>query len=742
MSLSLQEHIRRSREAVAANRAKGNRHAEILTQLYSDPCRFLEEIVQNTEDAYARKASTEKNNVLQFSLYPDRIDIYHNGKEFDEEDLKSITTFAGTTKTGILGINQIGKFGIGFRSVYSVTDHPEIHCGNWHFWIDDYEILEETEARAIPKGFNTLISLPFKEKKKKEVFKTLEKGLQKINEYSLLFLQEIQIIEICRNGKLIQCISKNEVKLGKHLFRKTITLSGINAHNVSYIALQDESTRGCNKLSICFRLESNDATNLRIVKDPCPYLFVYFPTRQESHLGFLLHVQFTTTPTREQIPFDPQKTPENFDLIKKATALLLSGINELKQKGYLTPSFFEVLPLDTTSANAKDPVYGAFSNKVINVLKNKKVIPVQGGKFEKSSEIAFSTNPGITNLLDKKALVTLYQKSAWLHSDFSDFPETRQKLILSCAIKDIDEKSLAFRISANPGFLKTKTKKWFEGFYAFLAQFPELWDELHMREYFSLRNKPFILLKNGEIIAPYDNQNIPQIYFPSGKRNHSNTVDKNILKNEKTRNFFNLLGIQEYNHNSAFRSDLQIIKNQDNSVSHKEPKPDKEFEWICDTEPEIAINNVIVIDSEKRSSTSLKVFNKKENQFPLNMVPFSLQETAMQSMMKWALEFSRILLIRKYPSAKIDVISEYFKISENGKIFEVFISCKPKFQHRYIISAKSWTEMLTPENEQNILILLSDAGTGKPTVNLINDPAEYIKEDRFIIDPLYFNLLD
>ncbi|HOV11432.1 MAG TPA: hypothetical protein PLL90_06685, partial [Bacteroidales bacterium] len=62
MKLTLAEHIAKSRIIVAANKAKGNRHAEMFATMYAQPARFIEEILQNTEDAYARKKAGDAGN--------------------------------------------------------------------------------------------------------------------------------------------------------------------------------------------------------------------------------------------------------------------------------------------------------------------------------------------------------------------------------------------------------------------------------------------------------------------------------------------------------------------------------------------------------------------------------------------------------------------------------------------------------------------------------------------------------
>ena len=192
MKLTLKEHIQRSREAVAANKAKGNKHAELFATMYTQPSRFIEEILQNTEDAYARKNADEHLNPIRFKLFPDKIEIHHNGKDFDENDLMSITTFANTTKKSNTEVNLIGKFGIGFKSVFSITDFPEIHCGSYHYKITDYEVLTPCETRQADEGFHTLIILPFKRKETAECYNAVKQGLDELNSFHLLFLKKLE----------------------------------------------------------------------------------------------------------------------------------------------------------------------------------------------------------------------------------------------------------------------------------------------------------------------------------------------------------------------------------------------------------------------------------------------------------------------------------------------------------------------------------------------------------------------
>ena len=98
---------------------EGIRHLSFLGRLYTDRTHFIYEILQNAEDAKATK--------ILFKLYRTKLEIYHDGRPFNELDVRGLCGVGEGTKTE--DITQIGKFGIGFKSVYAYTSSPEVHSG-------------------------------------------------------------------------------------------------------------------------------------------------------------------------------------------------------------------------------------------------------------------------------------------------------------------------------------------------------------------------------------------------------------------------------------------------------------------------------------------------------------------------------------------------------------------------------------------------------------------------------------
>ena len=117
---------------------------ELLSrELYRDRTHFVYELLQNAEDALLRRAKavpqSDLPRTVAFHLHRDRLEVRHYGQAFDEQDVRGLSDVLKGTKHNEL--DQIGKFGIGFKSVYAFTASPEVHSGEEHFRIERYSSL-------------------------------------------------------------------------------------------------------------------------------------------------------------------------------------------------------------------------------------------------------------------------------------------------------------------------------------------------------------------------------------------------------------------------------------------------------------------------------------------------------------------------------------------------------------------------------------------------------------------------
>lgn len=105
---------------------------------------ILKELIQNADDAEAteihfvwdrRKHATEKIFGENWKLLQGPALCVYNNKKFSNEDLMGIQQLGEGGKHGTLG--RTGKYGLGFNSVYHLTDCPSILTGDEYLCISD-----------------------------------------------------------------------------------------------------------------------------------------------------------------------------------------------------------------------------------------------------------------------------------------------------------------------------------------------------------------------------------------------------------------------------------------------------------------------------------------------------------------------------------------------------------------------------------------------------------------------------
>lgn len=140
----------------------------ILVDQYSDRTHFLFELLQNSEDAEASEIS--------ISLFPDRLELVHDGRPFTQEDIRGICGVNSSVKRN--SRDRIGRFGIGFKSVYAYTDRPHIISGQYDFEIKN--LIMPFSLENIGTFQATKIILPFDQEATQRVaFREIASSLDK-----------------------------------------------------------------------------------------------------------------------------------------------------------------------------------------------------------------------------------------------------------------------------------------------------------------------------------------------------------------------------------------------------------------------------------------------------------------------------------------------------------------------------------------------------------------------------------
>jgi len=141
---------------------KGVRYS--VVEKYSEQAHFIYELLQNADDVLADKVQfiLKKEGLIFIHNGKIKFNVTHPDKEGDENipvgHINAITSIGNSSKTDL----QIGKFGVGFKSVFQYTNNPEIYEDEFKFHIDRFIVpILENKDHPHRKLGETLFYFPF-----------------------------------------------------------------------------------------------------------------------------------------------------------------------------------------------------------------------------------------------------------------------------------------------------------------------------------------------------------------------------------------------------------------------------------------------------------------------------------------------------------------------------------------------------------------------------------------------------
>jgi hypothetical protein len=172
----------------------------VSESVFSRSAHFILELLQNAEDAGPKHCPP--NGEIEFTISQNRIRISHNGTPFVEDNVDAICGVRSTKKPEL---GTLGFLGIGFKSVFKVTDRPQVHSGEFHFRFDKsahpdaasvpwqiMPIWEEAPSELLSSGVTTFI-LPFRST---ELYEQTRDELKKLDVHVFLFLKWLKRLRV------------------------------------------------------------------------------------------------------------------------------------------------------------------------------------------------------------------------------------------------------------------------------------------------------------------------------------------------------------------------------------------------------------------------------------------------------------------------------------------------------------------------------------------------------------------
>ncbi len=506
--------------------------------LYDDRTHFIFELLQNAEDALGKRGAWTGPRTVSFNLDEEKLTVAHFGKPFDEDDVRSVCDIAESTKNE----SAIGRFGLGFKSVYTVTDLPEIHSGDEDFAIEEY-VFPKRVAQTVRRVDETQIVLPLKSGDS-TAGSDITDGFQRLGPSALLFLRNIEEINWNVEGGASGFYMRNPPDvLGPNVRRVSLIghETGQEEVDQSWLVFHrdvfSDSQKSVGRVEIAFKVQPPKARSERWAVQPLSTspLVVFFPTVVETHLGFLVQGPFRTTPSRENIP---PGDPWNQHLVIQTSELLGEAMIWLRDASMLDVSVLRCLPFDSEKFSAGSrfrPVFDA----VKKLLQNEKFLPTSDGTYVAAAQAKLARTQDIRDLLGPNQVEGLFGANvqAWLSGDITQdrAPDIRQYVMRELAIDEVRPETLIPSLTKD--FLAAQSDPWVVRLYDFLSG-----QEKILRRH--LDAIPIIRLDDGSHVVVRENGKA-NAFLPSSIVTNFPTVRHAVCATPEARQFLTSLGITE-----------------------------------------------------------------------------------------------------------------------------------------------------------------------------------------------------
>lgn len=348
------------------------------------------ELIQNADDAGSKR--------LFFDARDDALVVGNDG-EFsncglqdaecpwlqvgDESGLKRPCNFHAIAEMGsrskLHANEQIGRFGIGFVSVYQITDTPIVRSSGVELRLNPQT--QEVMRSDVNPTIGTEFILPWASSQSEvreglnasptpdDVADKVVTEVDLVLRSSLLFLRHVEHVEVRRNGKLVVSVdiarSGEEVKL-------CFSPSG-ETQRWLVLARQADDVVCASKLFERFdalaRLERSLTVNVAVplhLEQVDGLLYAYLPTRQSMRMPIHVNADFFPHASRQAIVLEGEQHERywNEALIETAAAALSE--NFIRIRDLLGPTRFWAL-VDSAFHRKTEPAFKSFWDKLAAV---------------------------------------------------------------------------------------------------------------------------------------------------------------------------------------------------------------------------------------------------------------------------------------------------------------------------------------------------------------------------------------
>lgn len=470
-------------------------------RLYGEKIHYALELIQNAED--------EDSLSIVFVFGDDQIYVINDGRPFDKKDVWRICSVRLGEKE-----KKIGFFGIGFKSVFNITEKPQIISGKFNFEIEDY-IYPKTKS-SIPEGVRDSYS-----PKRGAIFvlpycalstpQELIDNFNLIDDKILLFLESLKRLEFIDN------INNTKWSIEKNLQNDSV-ISLLNTrtkqetrwnvfHKVLHVEDRETIPEGKEgieetKVTIAFPLENTTRDGVK----KSGVVYCYLPTKKRTDLPFLIQADFLPTIGRENI----SDHHWNIWLLKELGILASDAIDKIKYDEQFCDFVYDFIPI---SEEVQDVLIRHLFESFFERIKGKQIAKTTKG-WVKPINCVIPADDRLRNLLTETDLKSLLGKRVFYVK--TGATERAKKVLLELGAQPIGPKEV-MAFLRRESEVRKRDKKWFLNLYEYLSSvfdttkkspyysdFPWDWDEDTKTLFEELKKTKFILTDDNKLVCLKD----------------------------------------------------------------------------------------------------------------------------------------------------------------------------------------------------------------------------------------------
>jgi len=537
-----------------------NRSIDRIEKAFPRYGSFLMEFIQNADDAGSSSLLIEIEDKV--------VNIFNDGRVFSRDDVNSICRVGMSSKTPK---DYIGYLGVGFKSVFLISDSPEIYSGEYRFkfdrnyWLSQGFKSEEVPWQVIPLWIETSVSLPSPYKTLFRIPVIDENIIQRLQQETtpeyisnrmLLFLRNLKNIEVKDNiGGVIRSIKKFLYKqtddyeiyliqehINGELRSQEYWLVFRSICDVPPQVKEDKTTKDwerdqVNKREVVVAFRLDEKENLIIEEKGTAHIgvFSFLPLKEvPSGLNFLIQADFLTTPGRSELA---RECLWNEWLAKEIYNLIINKcIPTFIKHEKWRMNFVEILysswgghPLFEN--NIKAPLREYLEKEACLIASDNSII---------KAEEAIIMSSEIKGLINESDLQQLYPEKKPLHPECK-VPSDIERIIkkgpsynVSSGVNDEMKRLLELKA-------KQKDLEFFKRFYLELSKYAE--STLHNS---NLKYQDIILTNTWDLISPNTAYIKPQtLSIPDEIKDALKIVHENLSSDQTIANTLKLLGVRE-----------------------------------------------------------------------------------------------------------------------------------------------------------------------------------------------------